>query len=137
MQTISNSEALKESILILEAEQALKGQALKQQFLLTYESLKPINLIRGAVQEFTESPGGIGNVLGTGAGLLTGFFTNRAFVGTSGNLFRKLIGSFLQFGVSNLVANHTGAIKTFSQFIINQFQRKKHKSEEEENEEEK
>jgi hypothetical protein len=133
MQTISNSDALKESIMILEAEQSLKGQALKQQFLLTYESLKPINLIRGAIHEFTESPSGIDNIFGTGVGLLTGFLSKKVFVGTSLNLFRKLIGSFLQFGVANLVANHPDTIKTFGQFIFNQFQRfKKHKSEDEE-----
>jgi hypothetical protein len=133
MQTISNSDALKQSILILEEEQAVKGQALKQQFLLTYESLKPINIIRSAVHEFTESPGGIDNIMGTGVGLLTGFLSKKVFVGTSGNLFRKLIGSFLQFGVSNLVANHPDSIKSVGQFIFNKFRRsKEHKPGEEE-----
>lgn len=133
MQPITNSAELKEAILFLEAEQSEKGQALKQQFRLTYESLKPINIIRGALHELTESPGGVNNILGTGMGLLTGFLSKKIFVGTSGNLLRKLIGSFLQFGVSNLVANHPGTIKNLGQFVIQQILRfKKRNSEEEE-----
>ncbi len=108
---------LKEAIQVLEAEQTIKGQALKQQFRLTYESLKPVNLFLSALNDISQSPNVMDNLLGTSAGLVGGFLSKKIFVGTSGNLFRKLIGSFLQFGVSNLVANHLGAIRTFVQLI--------------------
>jgi hypothetical protein len=125
MQTITSSARLKEVIQILEVEQAIKGQALKQQFRLTYESLKPANLFLSALNDITSSPNVIDNVLGTTVGLVSGFISKKIFIGTSGNLFRKLIGSFMQFGVSNLVANHPNAIKTFGQFILSYINRKK------------
>ncbi len=134
MQTITSSHSLKEAILILEGEQAIKGQALKQQFRLTYESLKPANLFMSALNDITSSPNVMDNLVGTSAGLISGFLSKKAFVGTSGNLFRNLIGSFLQFGVSNLVANHPGAVKTFGQFVIQLISRFKNRDPSEEEE---
>jgi hypothetical protein len=123
MQTITSSLELKDAIRILEVEQYEKGQALKQQFRLTYESLKPVNLFLNALNDITSSPSVANNLLGTSAGLVGGFLSKKIFVGTSGNLFRKLIGSFVQFGVSNLVANHPDAVKTIGQFVIGQLGR--------------
>jgi len=134
MQNISSSSALKEAILLLEAEQVIKGQALKQQFRLTYESLKPLNLFISALNDITQSPTVIDNIFGTSAGLVSGFLSKKVFVGTSGNLFRKLIGSFLQFGVSNLVANHPGAIKTLGHFVIQQISRYRNRKNSEQDE---
>ena len=39
-------------------------------------------------------------------------------VGASGNLFRKLMGNVLQFGIANIVARHPDMIKTSGQYII-------------------
>jgi hypothetical protein len=47
------------------------------------------------------------------------------FIGTSGNKLRKLIGHVLQFGVTNFVALHPGAIKTIGWSIIQHVARKK------------
>jgi hypothetical protein len=125
MHTITSSAGLKEAIQILEAEQAIKGQELKQQFHLTYESLKPANLFMSTLNDITSSAGIMDKVLGTTAGLFSGFLSKKLFVGNSGNLFRKLLGSLIQFGVSNLVASHPEAIKTFGQFILSHINRKK------------
>ncbi|MEX0988507.1 MAG: hypothetical protein WD052_13595 [Bacteroidales bacterium] len=118
MKEITNSASLKEVIQILEAEQTVKGHDLKDQFRLTYESLKPINIIREAVNEFSEAPGGINSVFGTGVGLLTGFLSRKVIVGNSGNLFRRLLGSYLQFSVSNAVANHSEGINNVGRYIL-------------------
>lgn len=134
MQTITSSAKLKEAIQLLEVEQAIKGQALKQQFRLTYESLKPVNLILSTLNDITQSPNIMDNLLGTSAGLVSGFLSRKIFVGTSGNLFRKLVGSFLQFGVSNLVANHPGAIRSFSQLLFQVIGHKRRKSDSEDDE---
>jgi hypothetical protein len=134
MQTITSSAQLKEAIQNLEVEQAIKGQALKQQFRLTYESLKPVNLFLSAMNDITQSPNVMDNLLGTSAGLVSGFLSKKIFVGTSGNLFRKLVGSFLQFGVSNLVANHPGAIRTLGQFVLQILGHKKNNSDSEDEE---
>ncbi len=40
---------LKDAIILLEADQAVKGKLLKEQFFITYETLKPVNLIEHAL----------------------------------------------------------------------------------------
>jgi hypothetical protein len=46
MEKITSVEELKKAILLLEIKQANEGALLKEQLLVTYESLKPINLIK-------------------------------------------------------------------------------------------
>jgi hypothetical protein len=46
---------LKEAILVLEKEQKAKAQVLKEQAILTYESLNPFHVIRNALGTLTES----------------------------------------------------------------------------------
>ena len=124
MQNITSIAELKNSILLLETEQSIKGQLLKDQMFLTYESLKPVNLIRHTLKEISSSPYLIENISGSAMGLLSGFLS-RIFVGTSGNLFKKLFGSVLQFGVTNIVAQNSDVIKTVGQSVLQHIFRKK------------
>jgi len=51
-------------------------------------------------------------------------------VGTSHSLFRKIIGSVLQFGVTNIVAQNPDALKTLGNFVIQHlFKKNEDKSE--------
>jgi hypothetical protein len=125
MQKIASVAELKNAIQLLEVEQADKGQLLKEEFFLTYESLKPVNLIRRTVNDIASSPYLIENILGTGMGLVSGFLSKKIFIGASGNKLRHLFGHVLQFGVTNFVALHPGAIKTIGWSIIQHFVRKK------------
>jgi hypothetical protein len=58
-------------------------------------------------------------------GLLSGFLSRKIFVGTSGNLIKKLIGSVLQFGITNIVAQNSDVIKSVGQTVLHHFFRKK------------
>jgi hypothetical protein len=51
MQNITSIAELKNAIQLLEVKQADKGQLLKEQFFLTFESLKPANLLRSTVND--------------------------------------------------------------------------------------
>jgi hypothetical protein len=66
--------------------------------------------------------------VGTAMGIASGFLTNTIFVGASGNLVRKLLGSVLQFGVTNVVAQHPDTIKSYGQMILQFFLRKRNKN---------
>ena len=125
MQNITSATGLKNAILLLEDDQAVKGQLLKEQFYLTYESLKPVNLLKRTLHDISSSPDLLDNILGTSMGLASGFLSKKIFVGASGNMIRKLLGSVLQFGVTNVVAQHPDAIKSFGQVILQYFLRKK------------
>lgn len=116
---------LKNQIQFLEAEQTIKGQELKEQFYILYESLKPLNILLRTLKDVTSSPNLIDNLLGTTIGLASGYLSKKIFIGTSGNLLRKLIGSALQFGVTDAVRQHPDSIKSVGQFILQHLFRKK------------
>ena len=125
MKKPSAAVELKEAIRILESEQNTKGLILKEHLYITYETLKPINILQKTLQDVSASPYLIDNILGTAIGISSGFLSKTIFVGRSGNLLRRLLGSILQFGVTNAVAQHPDAIKSIGQFIIQFLRRRK------------
>jgi hypothetical protein len=130
MQKITSSTELKKAIQLLEEEQAIQGRLLKEQVFITYESLKPINLIKNTLKDLSSSPYLIENIVGSAMGIATGYVSKKIVVGTSANIFRKLIGSIFQLGVTNLIAQHPDAIKLFGQYIVQHIFRKKEKDSE-------
>jgi len=125
MKSITSSAELKDAIQQLEFETTIKGQLLKEQLLLTHESLKPVNLIKNALSEVASSPYLVDNILGASVALATGYISKKIIIAGSGNVIRKLFGSILQFGVTNVVAQHTDTIKSVGQFIYQHFLHKK------------
>jgi hypothetical protein len=101
---------------------------LKAQFYVTYESLKPVNLLKSALHDISSSPFLIDNILSAAMGIASGFLTNKIFVGASGNMIRKLLGSVLQFGVTNVVAQNPDTIKSLGQTIVQFFLRRREKN---------
>jgi hypothetical protein len=118
MQNIISVATLKNAIQLLEVEQGVKGQLLKDQFYLTYESLRPVNLLKHALHDISSSPYLIDNILSTAVGIVSGFLTNKIFIGRSGSMVRNLLGSILQFGVTNVVAQHPETIKSLGDVIM-------------------
>ncbi len=116
---------LRFAIYQLEKKQAEEGRLLKEQFFLTYESLKPANLFRNTMSDVAASPYLIDNILGTAIGLGTGYLTRKVTLGTSGNVFKRFFGSVMQFGVTNIVARHPGTIKAIGHFIFKHVLHKK------------
>lgn len=125
MQNITSVTELKNAIQLLEVEHAEKGQLLKEQFYVTYESLKPVNLIASTLNDIKKSPYLIENILGAAMGLATGFYSNKLIFNSRGSKLKKLIGIVLQFGVTNLVAKHQDTIRSIGQVIVNHLARKK------------
>ena len=130
MQNITSSKALRNAIQLMEEEQAIKGQLLKEQVFTTYESLKPINLIKNTLKDLSSSPYLIENIAGSVVGIATGYVSKKIVVGASANIFRKLFGTILQFGITNLVAQRSDAIKSVGQYIVQQVFRKSEKNSE-------
>jgi hypothetical protein len=125
MQKISSRAELHEAILLLETENDITGQIFKEQLILTYVSLKPLNILKNTLHEFS-SPSLIEEISGTGIGTLGGFLSRKIFVGTSGNLIRKLLGSVLQLGVTTVVTQNSGLLQSAGSALIQHFfQRKK------------
>jgi len=125
MRAITTSAELKNAILILEFEKELKRRLLEEQLLLLFESLKPVNMMKNVLSEVASSTYIIDNLIGSTVGLATGFITRKITVGTSGNVIKKILGSLLQFGVTNIVAHQGDTIKTIGKSIFQHFAHKK------------
>lgn len=129
MQNITNAAQLKMAIESLKVEQEMSEELLKAQFRLTYENLKPVNIIKNTLKNLTSEPALMDNLVGTSIGLASGYLSKKIVVGNSGNIFRKIFGSLLEYGVTNLVASNPETIKSISQFVFNMFRKKETKSE--------
>jgi len=118
MENITSATELKIAIQILETEQEIKSQLIKEQIILAHDSIKPINLLKSTVNDFVTSPNLIDNILGGAVGLASGYLSKKMVIGASGNLFRKLLGVVMQFGVTNVVAQHPEGIRSIGQYIF-------------------
>jgi len=118
MENITSMDELKNSIELLEIEQAEKLRRLKEQSLLSIEIIKPMNLFKNAVKDIVTSPRLFDNMLDTGVGLATGFITKKIFIGSSANIIRKLLGTVLQLGITEAATRNSDFIKSFSRFVF-------------------
>jgi len=125
MENISTPAELKQAIMLMEEEQSVLLLKVKEKFFLTYESLKPINLISSILDEATSSPLLTNNVIDSAIGLTAGYISRKAVVKESDGVFKKLFGVILQFGVTNLVAQNPETIKSFGRYIFQYISRKK------------
>ena len=125
MQKITSAKELKDAIRFLEEKQADQGRVLKEQFFIVIESIKPVNIIKNTFKEVATSPKLISEILSTTIGLAAGYISNKTIVGSSGNLFRKLVGTVLQFGVTTLIIKNPEAVKSLGQTLLQRFLSKK------------
>jgi len=126
MKTINSAAELKIAILQMELQHDIQGEILKEQFLVTVDGFTPVNLLKNALNEIATSPYLIDNIIGSAMGLVTGYVSKLVAVGSSNSIFKKLMGSVVQFGVTNTVAQHPEMFKSVGNFLMELiFQKKK------------
>ncbi len=125
MEKITSVEELKKAILLLEIKQANEGVQLKEQLLVTYESLKPINLIKKIFTDITSSPDLKKDLLGTTVSLAAGYLSKKVAVGSTHNPIKQILGTLLQLGVTNIVSKNSDGIKNIGMKILSSFFHKK------------
>lgn len=116
---------LQESIVFLEAKQVADERLLKEQIAITFESIKPINLIKSSFKDFISSPDLKENLLRTVMSMAVGYLSKKATIGSTHNPLKKLLGTFLQLGVTNVVSNNSENIKTVIMNLLGNFLKKK------------
>jgi hypothetical protein len=121
MQHISNVAELKNAIQQLEQKQAEEWTLLKKECLTTYESLKPINVIKNTFKELSSSPDFKKDLLGTLLSIAIGFISKKAVIGSTNNPLKQLLGSLLQMGVTDVVSKNSDRLKTIVFSLINKF----------------
>ncbi|MFZ4457023.1 MAG: hypothetical protein ACOYOT_12455 [Bacteroidales bacterium] len=115
---------LNDAILLLEMKQSIQAQQLQKQLHSTYESLKPTNLIKSTLHEIGSSPNLTTNIISAAVGLASGYLFRTPIGGNSQSKIRKLIGTALEFGITNLVLVNADDLKHFGQTMIQQLFRK-------------
>ena len=127
MQNITSVTALRNAIQELETERKVKEQLLREQFYLTYESLKPVNILRNTLKNLFSSENILENISGNAIGSFSGFILRRIFVGKSANKLKKLAGAILQFGIAKVISQNSDQIKKLGVAVLQNFFNKKEK----------
>ncbi len=125
MHTIATSADLKLAIRQMQLQQANELTGLKQEFIKTRESLRPINLIKSTFKKATASPDLKTDVFNAVIGLTTGILTKKLMMGKSTNPFKKVLGIVLEMVIANKVAKNADDIKSTGNVILNKIFRRK------------
>lgn len=118
MQNITTAADLKNAIHELEFRQAAEFILLKEQFLITAESLKPINIIRSAIRESVLVPDLKKDLINAAIGVGTGVVAKKILLGNTHNPLKKLLGVILEIVVANKVSKDADGIKYIGSNIL-------------------
>lgn len=118
MRQITTLVELREEIALLETTQLSSEIALKEQFKITYDSLRPLNLIKSTFKDLTSAPDFKGDFLNSTMGIGAGYLTKKIIVGASHNPLKKLLGTLLQVGITSIVAKNGDGIKSVAIKVI-------------------
>ncbi len=119
MQTSDPFVLLNQLIVIKEAEQLQQGKALKAHFRETYESLKPINILKSTFKKAATSPSLKSELANTAIGMTTGFLAKKLFGGDSNNPIKKLVGSLIGSFIGSKAEDNAEGIKSLGSFLVN------------------
>jgi hypothetical protein len=95
---------LDEAIARLEIERDIKFDALKDQMDITLHSMKPIHILNGALEDIKEFPEVKSNIVQLVVSLAGGYLSKKLLLGKSNSTFKKILGSVIQYGVTNFVS---------------------------------
>jgi len=121
MQKTLAAEALKRSISILERRQIEEEKLLREQFTVTLESMKPVNVLRKMFTIIAEPSEIKDSFLQTVTGLISGYISRKILVRSSKNPLLRLAGILVQYGVTNFVSKNSDSIKTIGLYYFNKF----------------
>jgi hypothetical protein len=121
MKNKNETDTLNDALILLQNKRAHELTLLKAQWHTTYESLKPINLIKSSFLKASSSLEVKNNVFSNALSLGIGFLTKKILVGNSHNPFKRLIGTILQFAVANVVSKHSDSINSTGVNLVQRF----------------
>ena len=126
MENIYSETDLNNAIQLLENNQALEGMMLKEQFHSTYESLKPLNILKNVFKQASESEDLKESIKNNSIGLALGYISKIAFEKMAKSPIKKLLGSIILLNVKRVVANNPEIIKLLTGRFLQIISSKKH-----------
>ena len=121
MKKINSTAELKNAILLLEEKQAVQGRLLKEQYRTACEGLRPGNIAKNLFSRFSSSTDFKIGITSAAVSLAAFHFAKRAIVHSTPHPFRKLLGSLIQLGISNIVTRHPDIIKSVGHVLLQRF----------------
>ena len=127
MENIYSEADLNSAIQLLESKQAVEEIKLKEQFHLTYESLKPLNIIKNIFKQAKESENLKNNILINSVGLTVGYLSKILFEKISNSPLKRHYGDIVMSNIKKLVSNNPDEVKTLIKKILQIIGSKRHK----------
>lgn len=110
-------KSLKQEIQLLEIRKEKERADFIQHLKVTFDSLRPMNLIRSSLRDFSNAVEVRSGILETILPLLTNFISGRMILRTPGNSFRRIVATVVQVGMTNFTAKYSHAIvELFTEF---------------------
>ena len=95
-----------------------RGKTVVEKGISAGESMKPINLIKSTFKDVAQSEDIKDNLINTGVGLAAGYVSKALFEGVTHSPLRKLLGTALMFGVTNIITRNPETVKAVSNGIF-------------------
>ena len=112
-------EKLSKAIILLEIIRKEELNSFRRQLLLTSESLKPVNLIKSTIREFTNSVDLNNNIGSTAIGMVSGYLVKNILFRATRNPLKIIAGILLQTFVTNVATKNSDKIKESAKSILN------------------
>lgn len=125
MENIKTASELRIAIQRLEFQQHEDLENIKEQLHQTYESLRPLNLLKSTLDDLSSFPYLGENLMTTTMALASGYMAKKITIGSSDRPLKKIFGTLLQLGVTNIVSQHSAEIVSLGQSLVHRFFRKK------------
>lgn len=109
---------LQQSITAMETKHTAEGMELRQCFRDVVESIKPINIIKNTFKDVVESDDLKDNIVNTAVGVSAGYLSKKLVEGGSKNIFKRLLGTAVMFGITSLVSKNPETIKTWGNNLL-------------------
>lgn len=124
MQKITTIQELHNAIQLLELEQKLNKQLLKDEVHVVYNRLNPINMLATSFNNLVTSSqtSSTDIILTEITGLISGFLTRKIIIGKSDSKFRRILATVIQLTVTNLVSRSPEAVKSIARLVYQHFQ---------------
>lgn len=126
MQTINSAADLKKAIKELELDRTVQWEFLQEQVCNTYESMKPVNLIKNSLIEMASSPYLKNKVFALILDSLNRFVSKHTSKEKSDNPFKNFLNNIVHLGVTNFIVNPI-AINLVKGFLMQYFFKKQDK----------
>lgn len=118
MKKVTPNDTLNEAIALLEIKSAAQLADLKSQFHITYESLRPVNLIKNTLKEATASPTLKKGISSAAIGMASGYIVKKLLFRSSLNPIKIAAGLVMQTLATNLATKNSDNIKSGGQKLV-------------------